>query len=61
MTDNIASAYSAHFQTILNQTESALKATGHSACVIAAGSAHRMFLDDMDYPFKKVLQAQGPG
>ncbi|MDH3399500.1 MAG: Xaa-Pro dipeptidase [Chromatiales bacterium] len=52
MTDKIASAYSAHFQTILNQTESALRATGHRACVIAAGSAHGMFLDDMDYPFK---------
>jgi Xaa-Pro dipeptidase len=52
MTDKIAGAYSAHFQTILTQTESALTATGHQACVIAAGSAHGMFLDDMDYPFK---------
>lgn len=52
MTESTAGSYAAHFQTILKQTEAALEATGHRACVIAAGSPHRIFLDDMDYPFK---------
>lgn len=52
MKDKIAGAYSAHFKTLVQQTEAALAATGNRACVIAAGSPHRMFLDDMDYPFK---------
>lgn len=52
MKNNMASEYSAHFQTILQQTQSALEQTGHIACVIAAGSPHLMFLDDMYYPYK---------
>jgi Xaa-Pro dipeptidase len=52
MTDKIASEYSAHFQTLVSQTEAALEHVGQSTCVIAAGSPHPMFLDDMYYPFK---------
>jgi Xaa-Pro dipeptidase len=52
MTDKIARGYSAHFQTLVKQTEEALEQAGQSACVIAAGSPHPMFLDDMYYPFK---------
>jgi len=52
MNNDIAGAYPAHFRALTSQTATALEATGYPAIVIAAGSPHRIFLDDMDYPFK---------
>lgn len=52
MNSDMASTYPAHFKTLISQTTAALEAAGYPALVIAAGSPHRIFLDDMDYPFK---------
>lgn len=52
MKQSMAGAYPAHLETISQQTAQALEASGFPAAIVAAGAPHRIFLDDMDYPFK---------
>lgn len=44
--------YPAHLQTLIRRYDQALEASGYDTVAIAAGSPQRIFLDDMDYPFK---------
>ena len=52
MTDQVAALYHDHLRNVRERTDRALAETGFDSIVIAAGSLHVAFLDDITYPFK---------
>ena len=48
----LADLYPVHLETVKKRFSQALNAAGFDALAVFAGSAHTLFLDDTDYPFK---------